>query len=42
MVLFQNYFVKITPQHADSKYDSCHLIQCGRADSNGIMMNNGN
>lgn len=39
MILFQNYVMKITPQHVNSKYNSCHLIQCGRVDFKTILSN---
>jgi len=32
MVLFRNYFTKVTSQHVGNECNSTHLIQCGRVD----------
>ena len=38
MVLFRNYFTKVTSQHADSECNSTHSIQCGSVDFKTIIM----
>ena len=35
--LFQNYFTKVSSEHADNEYNNTHSIQCGRADFETII-----
>ena len=37
MVLFRNYFTKVSSQHADSECNSTNPIQCGRVDVKTII-----